>query len=727
MKKGRKANIGRNDPCPCGSGLKYKKCCLPNSGTRQLPRVVPQHIIEEDSKRIFSSHFNLKNGFLVREQSRDYGIDYTVELLNEQNQATGVLFNVQLKGVSLLTHGGPHLPVSLKKTTLTLLSRQLCPSFIVLIDTKNQEGYWQNTFDLVEDLDQTNPFWKTDPAESVTVRIPRSQDFSASQLATLTEYVLNVHKRRSAIPQGTLLLVSKSSLDHKSVTIEDLSITVKYADYDNFFRMISRAPFDYLTDANFSRLYELFEQIPPRTIRKKPIAMGVLGIAAQKKGYHQDAKKWLQQSLEAHLDNEDLNEYAKFLLNEINFIHGYITEQHYLETLAEMQQTAKPGLRVQIELRVRMKALSNEIDEATKYGRFRQMAALKNKIVELRDFLESTGKVISELVLLELAGCYLVLVPALWGEITATSGLRQKVGLRVSPSELQQMEKEALKATAEADEIFKELVVGTVGKELSSSVQAEGLFAYSLYIYHLQTVKLDRLMFLKDMGMLPDKVLLSEEERQSIEKALNYSVEARYLFNTIGAKDREAATLLLMLGFQEDLGYSHDYDRTRAEVEVLLKTVLDVDLISQFSELVKEGSFRARIIKGILSSKSWGDLDRANMSDTEIECQVDCNANTFNIRETYRINNLRKDIYSSVLAARIRVHKCRHFVLLQDRRHSFHLETLYAVEPNRKGFCQLLKRESQIVYNDAKTIIESFERAYCRDCEYREPLQNMAT
>lgn len=20
--------IGRNDPCPCGSGLKYKKCCL---------------------------------------------------------------------------------------------------------------------------------------------------------------------------------------------------------------------------------------------------------------------------------------------------------------------------------------------------------------------------------------------------------------------------------------------------------------------------------------------------------------------------------------------------------------------------------------------------------------------------------------------------------------------------------------------------------------------------
>jgi SEC-C motif len=25
----RTINVGRNDPCPCGSGKKYKKCCLP--------------------------------------------------------------------------------------------------------------------------------------------------------------------------------------------------------------------------------------------------------------------------------------------------------------------------------------------------------------------------------------------------------------------------------------------------------------------------------------------------------------------------------------------------------------------------------------------------------------------------------------------------------------------------------------------------------------------------
>ena len=27
QKQEKKVEIGRNDPCPCGSGKKYKKCC----------------------------------------------------------------------------------------------------------------------------------------------------------------------------------------------------------------------------------------------------------------------------------------------------------------------------------------------------------------------------------------------------------------------------------------------------------------------------------------------------------------------------------------------------------------------------------------------------------------------------------------------------------------------------------------------------------------------------
>jgi hypothetical protein len=30
------AKVGRNDPCPCGSGMKYKKCCLDKKPRQQI-------------------------------------------------------------------------------------------------------------------------------------------------------------------------------------------------------------------------------------------------------------------------------------------------------------------------------------------------------------------------------------------------------------------------------------------------------------------------------------------------------------------------------------------------------------------------------------------------------------------------------------------------------------------------------------------------------------------
>jgi hypothetical protein len=38
-----KNNIGRNDPCPCGSGKKYKKCCLNNDNNSLLINKSLQH------------------------------------------------------------------------------------------------------------------------------------------------------------------------------------------------------------------------------------------------------------------------------------------------------------------------------------------------------------------------------------------------------------------------------------------------------------------------------------------------------------------------------------------------------------------------------------------------------------------------------------------------------------------------------------------------------------
>ncbi len=36
------AKVGRNDPCPCGSGQKYKRCCLPREDAAAVERAHAQ-------------------------------------------------------------------------------------------------------------------------------------------------------------------------------------------------------------------------------------------------------------------------------------------------------------------------------------------------------------------------------------------------------------------------------------------------------------------------------------------------------------------------------------------------------------------------------------------------------------------------------------------------------------------------------------------------------------
>jgi tetratricopeptide (TPR) repeat protein len=41
---------GRNDPCPCGSGKKYKRCCLERDRTAELAPAVRQRVALQDHK-----------------------------------------------------------------------------------------------------------------------------------------------------------------------------------------------------------------------------------------------------------------------------------------------------------------------------------------------------------------------------------------------------------------------------------------------------------------------------------------------------------------------------------------------------------------------------------------------------------------------------------------------------------------------------------------------------
>ncbi|MEN6520495.1 MAG: SEC-C metal-binding domain-containing protein [Armatimonadota bacterium] len=62
-------NVGRNDPCPCGSGLKYKKCCLGRE-VASAPSDLGQELFEDVHREIQGKDFK------SREEAQTFLNDY---------------------------------------------------------------------------------------------------------------------------------------------------------------------------------------------------------------------------------------------------------------------------------------------------------------------------------------------------------------------------------------------------------------------------------------------------------------------------------------------------------------------------------------------------------------------------------------------------------------------------------------------------------------------------
>jgi len=245
-------------------------------------------------------------------------------LIDDRGQTSGISFNVQLKGTENAIIKKGSISLSLKKSTLNLYSRHLYPTFIMMIDVTNEQGYWHNSFDMVDELDQRSPFWRSKPEKTVTIYISINQDFSVSELIKLKQYVWSVHSRRSATPQGPLALMQPFDSTDGVLGIDNITKIIESCDYRKFFKVISENPFYFLSDIYFSKLFDLFEQIPPKKMLNNQNVMAIFGISAYKKGYDQEAKKWLQLAINGGITNNKLSVFAELLLNEIKFMYKHI-------------------------------------------------------------------------------------------------------------------------------------------------------------------------------------------------------------------------------------------------------------------------------------------------------------------------------------------------------------------------------------------------------------------
>lgn len=112
-----------------------------------MPKRSRTHQIEDISRAEFQ--LRLPENWVFREKGKDYGIDGEVELFDENNQATGLIFWVQLKATESSSEK-EKLSVNLKIDTIHYYKKLSIPVILVRYLVKEKKFYykWVNNVDL---------------------------------------------------------------------------------------------------------------------------------------------------------------------------------------------------------------------------------------------------------------------------------------------------------------------------------------------------------------------------------------------------------------------------------------------------------------------------------------------------------------------------------------------------------------------------------------------------
>jgi hypothetical protein len=450
--------------------------------------------------------------------------------------------------------------------------------------------------------------------------------------------------------------------------------------------------------------------------------MATFSMACFYKGYHQEARKWSHRALSLGIGTEELAVQIEYIINAIDFVYEYKSEKDFLIDLDNIENRSSKEMKIVTSIqKLRIDHINKE-EQARKYGRYRQIKVIEDTIEKLWKLGEDSLKDCNEQILLEIAMHYITLAPFYCSEIVVKTQFHQKLNLDLPESDFDRLLKDAEKKTSEGVSVFNALINPPETRHISLYTKAEALLFYGMYNYNLQGTEFINFIFLQDRGAMPANVPLVGKQRDIVEQSLNYFTEAEKLFEMIGVEDRGLVALIQMLACFEDLGEKSKYKETRDKIDEKIKTVLVPNTLKLYEQIISEGSLRTIQIKHIKGKKPSDDFVKANMNDTAIEMQVECNCKSLNISEKDRIENVRKDVISYVLAAKYRINVCKYFELYQDLRHTFSRNTLYTIDPNRKGFCRMFNYQSKIVQSDSSLVINSFYKTFCKNCLNKEPL-----
>lgn len=211
--------IGRNDPCPCGSGKKYKKCCA----TKEVMTVV--EVLDEELERALQTFYD------VYPQQKDYKSYHTV--ISKWNEALGHKISLDLIEAIAMDYFFFHERVDIWQNYLEKTIKQT-----VRPATKEALNYWTNPKMLMAKVLSVDETWMT--VENIyskeQLRLRREGDRPIPE---------NVHVFCFILPEVTMLndnaYMSVSSMiffpiNHQEVFVKFVENTQMIAEEETFWK-----------------------------------------------------------------------------------------------------------------------------------------------------------------------------------------------------------------------------------------------------------------------------------------------------------------------------------------------------------------------------------------------------------------------------------------------------------------------------------------------------------
>ena len=265
-----------------------------------LPQADDNALRSEESVLFVRQHLSLKNGFIAREQTPDYGIDIIAELLSATDGATGKTFAIQIKSYieskTITINGAKFISLDFKTSRLGYLCKKP-PAYgiIVYYDSANNIGYYDFVEEIVRraTIERDGESWKENKDVAIHFPVTNKLNESSSKL------IHDIFTRRFA--NSDLLTATHGAF----YGIPCLSPVPGAQDSLNFMNPSeSLKKFGgYLINHNqYWIAYSLFSSISVGEVLKSKDLLFFASLVYAQCGYYLDAKLFLSYSLEKYSD-----------------------------------------------------------------------------------------------------------------------------------------------------------------------------------------------------------------------------------------------------------------------------------------------------------------------------------------------------------------------------------------------------------------------------------------